>query len=277
MRWPLLLRRDLSGRRSSASLDVAATPSDEQPVLQLEQVGLSIPVYSTETRQLKGVLIRSVTGGALSRNQQGAVVEALSDITCNIYHGERVGLIGHNGAGKTTFLRLISGIYTPTAGRFSCRCKVSPMLQKNFITSPDLSGFMAVKAHYLVTHGSLVGFDDFLADIQDFSGLGDYLHLPMKGYSEGMRSRLMFALITGSSHECLALDEGFGTGDTRFYKRARLRMQSFVEATGTLILASHSDGLLRKFCTRGLVFDQGRIVYDAPLEDALAFYDEACS
>ncbi len=277
MRWPQLLRRETCSSGRSVLGESAAPGEPELPVLQLERVGLSIPVYSTETRQLKRVLIRSVTGGALSRDQQGAVVEALRDVTCNIYHGERVGLIGHNGAGKTTFLRLVSGIYTPTSGRFQCRCKVSPMLQKSFITSPDLSGYLAVKAHYLLTHGSLAGFDAFLEDILEFSGLGDYLHLPMKGYSEGMRSRLMFALITGSAHECLALDEGFGTGDTRFYKRARLRMQSFVESTGTLILASHSEGLLRKFCTRGLVFDQGKIVYDAPLEDALAYYDEACS
>lgn len=249
----------------------------ERPVLDLENVSLRIPIRTTETRQLKRVLIRSVTGGQISCDQQGAVVEALSNVSCKIYHGERVGLIGHNGAGKSTFLRLISGIYQATSGKFTARCHVSPMLQKIFITSPDLSGFQAVKAHYLMAHGNLRGFEEFVEDILDFSGLGDFLHLPMKGYSEGMRARLMFALITGSAHECLALDEGFGTGDTRFYKRARMRMQSFVEATGTLILASHAEGLLRKFCTRGLVFDQGRVVCDAPLEEALGFYEASCA
>jgi len=201
------------------------------------------------------------------------IIDALKNVTCEIYHGERVALIGHNGAGKSTFLRVISGIYRPTRGRFITRCRVFPMLQKSFITSPELSGYQAIKGHYLVLNQTLVGFDEFLDGVVEFSGIGDYVHLPMKGYSDGMRARLMFAMITGSPQECLALDEGFGTGDNRFYKRARMRMQKFVNATGTLILASHSKDLLRRFCTRGLVFDQGSIVMDAPLQEALDFYD----
>lgn len=243
------------------------------PVIELKDVWVKIPVHTTETRNLKSALLRSVTGGSLRRSNQGAEIDALRGISCTINHGERVALIGHNGAGKSTFLRLVSGIYYPTTGSFLARCKVAPMLQKSFITSPDLSGLQAVKGHYLLLYGSLRGFDQFLAEIVEFSGLGDYIHLPMKGYSDGMRARLMFALITGSTHDCLALDEGFGAGDMRFYKKARMRMQKFVESTGTLILASHADGLLRRFCTRGLVFDQGSIVYDGPLEEALSYYN----
>lgn len=250
--------------------DLDENPQD--PVIELNDVWVKIPVLTTETRSLKSVLLRSVTGGSLRKSNQGAEIDALRGISCKINHGERVALIGHNGAGKSTFLRLVSGIYFPTSGTFVARRKVAPMLQKSFITSPDLSGLQAVKGHYLLLYGNLRGFDSFLSEIVDFSGLGDYIHLPMKGYSEGMRARLMFALITGSTHDCLALDEGFGAGDMRFYKKARMRMQRFVDATGTLILASHADGLLRKFCKRGLVFDQGSIAYDAPLEEALEYY-----
>lgn len=248
-----------------------------QPVLELDRVSLQIPVRTQETRYLKSVLIRSVTGGILRRSSQGAQIDALKDVTCSIYHGERIGLIGHNGAGKSTFLRVVSGIYPPSSGSFVSRCRVSPMLQRSFITSLDLSGLQAVKGHYLLTNNSMKGFREYLADIVEFSGLGDYIHLPMKGYSDGMRARLMFALVTSSTHECLAVDEGFGAGDTSFFKRARLRMQAFVEATGTLILATHSEALMRQFCTRGIVFSQGSIVCDAPLDEALSFYAHECS
>jgi ABC-type polysaccharide/polyol phosphate transport system ATPase subunit len=250
--------------------------SAASPVLELRDVWLRIPVVTMETRSLKKALIRSVTGGALRSAGSGAEIEALRGITCTIFHGERVALIGHNGAGKSTFLRLVSGIYQPSSGTFRAYCPVFPMIQKSFITSSDLSGLQAAKGHYLLLHGNLRGFDVFLEDVIEFSGLGDFIHLPMKGYSEGMGARLLFSMLTASQHDCLALDEGFGAGDARFFERAQRRMEEFIAAAGTLLLASHVDGLLRQFCTRGLVFDQGRIVCDAPLEQALAYYHERC-
>lgn len=250
--------------------------SDFRPVLELRDIWLKIPVMSTETRSLKKALIRSVTGGALRRSGSGAEIEALRGINCTISSGERVALIGHNGAGKSTFLRLVSGIYQPTSGSFKASCVVFPMIQKSFITSSALSGMQAAKGHYLLLHGSLKGFDEFISDVVEFSGLGDFIHLPMKGYSEGMSARLLFSMLTASRHECLALDEGLGAGDARFFEKAQRRMEDFIGSAGTLLLASHSDDLLRHFCRRGLVFDQGRIVCDASLEEALNYYHERC-
>jgi ABC-type polysaccharide/polyol phosphate transport system ATPase subunit len=250
--------------------------SIDPPVLELRDVWLRIPVNTRETRTLKKALIRSLTGGALRQTRAGAEIEALRGITCTIRHGERVALIGHNGAGKSTFLRVISGIYLPSSGSFRATCPVFPMIQKSFLTSPELSGLQAVKGHYLLQHGNLRGFADYLQSIVEFSELGDFIHLPMKGYSEGMSARLLFALLTSGSHDCLALDEGFGAGDARFFERAQQRMEQFIDASGTLILASHSNALLRQFCKRGLVFNQGHIVFDGSLEDALSYYDEHC-
>jgi lipopolysaccharide transport system ATP-binding protein len=248
-----------------------------RPVLELYDVSLRIPVSTKEARSLKKVLIRSVTGGTLMRKEgQGAEIEALRGISCVIRNGDRVALIGHNGAGKSTFLRLVSGIYQPSGGVFRAHCPVFPMIQKSFITSQDLNGMQAAKGHYLLIHGSLRGFDEFISDVIDFSGLGDFMHLPIKGYSEGMAARLLFSMLTSSQHECLALDEGFGASDARFFAKAKLRMETFIASAGTLLLASHSNELLRQFCTRGLVFDQGQIVCDASLEESLAYYHEFC-
>lgn len=243
------------------------------PVIQLREVSLHIPVISDQSRSLKASLIRSVTGGRLLRSRGGsAEVLALDSVSLSIAHGERVALIGHNGAGKSTFLRLISGIYRPTAGVLHVRVPVFPMLYKSFFTSPELSGCQAAKAHYLMTHQSLHGFDQYLDGVIEFSGLGDFIHLPVKTYSDGMASRLLFAILTSFSHDCLALDEGIGAGDAQFFERAQQRLSEFVAAAGTLILASHSDPLLRRFCTRGLVFSAGKITFDGPLDAALAHY-----
>ena len=242
------------------------------PVLELENVCLEIPVLTTETRSLKSSLIRSVTGGHLSRRRGGAVVSALQDISLTIGQGARVALIGHNGAGKSSFLRLVSGIYQHTSGHFKAHVPVFPMIHKGFITSPELSGLQAIKAHYLLVHNHLRGFEDFCDDVIGFSGLGDFIHLPVKTYSQGMAARLLFAVLTGGSHDCLAMDEGFGAGDTSFYEKAQERMTRFLSSAGTLLLASHSDELLRRFCRRGLVFDSGRVVFSGPLESALDYY-----
>ena len=250
----------------------AVLGDSSQVVIELKDVGLEIPVYTTETRTLKSRLIRSVTGGKLSRRRGGAVITALQSVSCSVREGERIALIGHNGAGKTTFLRLISGIYTHTSGFFEAKVPVYPMLHKSFITSPELSGLQAIKAHYLMVKGNLFGFEDFTEDVIGFSGLGDFIHLPVKTYSQGMSTRLLFAVLTACRHECLALDEGLGAGDSGFFERAQQRLHDFLSTTGTVFLASHSETLLRSFCQRGLVFQEGRIVFDGELESALDFY-----
>ena len=245
---------------------------ERPPVIELENVALEIPVFNTETRSLKAALFRSATGGHLRRRGGGAVVTALKDINLTVRQGGRVALIGHNGAGKSTFLRLVSGIYRHTSGKCKVHVPVFPMIQKSFITSPELSGLQAIKAQYLLVHGHLRGFDAFCDDVISFSGLGDFIHLPLKTYSQGMEARLLFAVLTGISHDCLAMDEGFGAGDTSFYEKAQERLTCFLSSAGTLLLASHSDELLRRFCRRGLVFDSGRIVFSGHLENALEYY-----
>lgn len=256
---------------ANTSKPVAA---ESQPVLEMNNVGLQIPVFTTEMRSLGSTLLRSVTGGRMRRKGQGAMIDALRGISLRVEHGERVALIGHNGAGKSTFLRVISGIYQPTTGSMKRYSFVFPMIHKGFITSTELSGFQAVKAHYLMIHGSLNGFESYASGVASFSGLGDYIYLPVKGYSDGMKARLLFAILTGDTHECLALDEGFGAGDSRFVEAAEQRLDDFISQAGTLFLASHTDSLLEKFCTRSLVFDQGSIVFDGSLHDGLKYYHD---
>ena len=246
-----------------------------KPAIELNNICLSIPISYLENRSLTKKFAKKViniTGGKLTQSKDGTKIIALNDITLTIMKGERVGLIGHNGSGKSSFLRLISGIYKPSSGAIKISVDVYPMLQKTFLTSPELTGVDACKAHYLLKNHSLNGFEFFLNEIVDFSGLGSYISLPIKTYSEGMSARLIFSILTSSPHDCLAIDEGFGTGDADFCDRAEERMQQFMKSAATLFLASHSEELLKQFCNRGLVFSHGRIVYDGHLDAALNYY-----
>jgi ABC-type polysaccharide/polyol phosphate transport system ATPase subunit len=247
---------------------------DEQVAISAKGVCLDIPIYTSETKRLKKSLVKALTGGNLERIRGGALVHALKGIDAKVYYGERIGIIGHNGSGKSTFLRVISNIYQPSAGSITRNCKVHAMIEKSFVTGPELSGAEAVKGQYLLSHGDLRGFEDYLEDVVRFSELGDYIRMPLKGYSEGMCARLVFAMMTTGSHDCLVMDEGFGTGDSRFYEKARIRLERFIASAGTLVLASHSEELLKSFCQRGIVFKEGRIVYDGQLESAIKFYHE---
>ncbi len=255
---------------SNISIDILT-----KPAIEIKNVSLSIPIYHSENRSLTKKFAKKViniTGGALDQSRNRTNIIALNNINLTIMKGERVGLIGHNGSGKSSFLRLISGIYLPTTGNINLLVEVYPMLQKTFLTSSELSGIDACKAHYLLKNHSLKGFESFLNEIIEFSGLGSYISLPIKTYSEGMSARLIFSILTSSPHDCLAIDEGFGTGDADFCDRAEERMQQFMESAATLFLASHSEELLKQFCNRGIVFSHGTIAYDGPLDAALNYY-----
>tara|TARA_Y100001968_G_scaffold124263_1_gene113259 strand:- start:1595 stop:2971 length:1377 start_codon:yes stop_codon:yes gene_type:complete len=248
----------------------------KDPIIQLNNVSLKIPIHCPENRKftkiITGSMLNTVIGGNLIHRNKKTNIEALKNINLTIMNGERVALIGHNGSGKSSFLRLLSGIYSPTKGQIFKNVEVYPMLQKTFLTSIELSGIDASKAYYLMINSDLKGFDSFLEDIVSFSGLGSFINLPIKTYSEGMCARLIFSMLTSYPHECLVIDEGFGTGDADFFERAQKRMQSFMDSSTTLILASHSEMLLKQFCFRGIVFNHGSIVYDGAIDAALNYY-----
>ena len=232
-----------------------------------------MPVDGVRSRSIKSALVGGLTGGLLRSSRDGLVnVEALRALTVTIYKGDRVALLGHNGAGKSTLLRLLSDIYYPEKGKIMRYGKIIPLINKSFWIDTDLNGYHAAKAHYLLNFNNLKGFDQYCNELLEFTELADFIHLPIRTYSDGMRTRLLFGLLTSFRHEALALDEGIGAGDQWFMSRARSRLADFLGNIGTLILASHSDDLLKQFCNRGLVLSHGQLVFDGNIEQALAHY-----
>src|SRR5689334_18525516 len=200
------------------------------------------------------------------------VVRALDHVSLKLNHGDRVGFIGHNGAGKSTMLRVLAGIYQPSQGLISINGRVSPL----FNTSP---GMDADDTGYenIVTCGLMLGMtraeiERKLPEIEAFTELSDYLALPVRTYSSGMLVRLGFAIATAIDPEILLLDEGLGAGDARFAKRAAKRVEALIGRSSIMVLASHSDELIRQMCSRAILLEHGHVVADGPTEVVLDLY-----
>ena len=198
---------------------------------------------------------------------------ALDHLDLRIGHGERIGLLGHNGSGKTTLLRLLGGIYSPTTGRIRRDgAPLAPVIEQSLGFSQELTGLQLARFSHKLHRAGVQSWADYLAEIEAFTELGDALASPIKTWSLGMRTRLSFALITFRAVQGLALDEGLAAGDQWFQRKARRHLDQFIEQAGTLVLASHSEDLLRRYCSRGVILERGRVRYDGSLYRALQLY-----
>ncbi len=200
-------------------------------------------------------------------------VRALDDVSLTVNHGDQLGIVGHNGAGKSTMLRIFAGIYEPNQGTISVEGRISPL----FSTSPGLdlddTGY-----ENIVTCGLLLGMsrDEIerkLPEIEAFSELSDYLALPARTYSTGMLVRLGFAVATAINPEILLLDEELGAVDARFAGRAAERVESLIDRSSIVVLASQSEELIRKICNRAVLLDHGRVIADGPTAEVLEIHN----
>ncbi|WP_440712960.1 galactan export ABC transporter ATP-binding subunit Wzt/RfbE [Gordonia sp. FQ] len=234
--------------------------------------GVDFPIFDAKTRSLKKAVIGAAGGVIGSNNSRTVVVEALRDINLHLEHGDRVGLVGHNGAGKSTLLRLLSGIYEPTRGSCRVHGRVAPVFDLGVGMDPEISGY-----ENILIRGMFLGMSrkEMLAktdEIAEFSELGDYLEMPLRTYSTGMRVRLALGVVTSIDPEILILDEGIGAVDAEFMKKARTRLQALVERSGILVFASHSNEFLAQLCDRALWIDHGQIRMDGGIEEVVQQY-----
>ena len=238
---------------------------DKNLALELNNVCVDIPLYSYESTNLKQLILRP-------KNLRANFHRALSNITLKLDKGSRTALIGHNGAGKSTLLRLASGIISHTSGTCKKYTRFEPLIDRSFLVDDELDARAASEAYYLLKTGKLRGFEIYLRDILKFANLEKFERYPIKTYSEGMRTRLQFALLTSFPSEALALDETLGAGDAAFIEKAQIRFRNFLESSATLLFASHSEDLLKEFCDRAIVLNNGNIVYQGHIDESLDYY-----
>ncbi|OAB86002.1 ABC transporter ATP-binding protein [Brucella intermedia] len=241
--------------------------------IQLKNVSVEFPIYNSSSRSLKNRVLNIATGGKIERRTDSLVViRGLTDVSVTLSDGDRVGLIGHNGSGKTTMLRVFSGIYTPTHGEAVVNGDCVSLININLGIDPDATGRENIRLR-----SAIMGMDPKetaakLDEIADFSGLGDFLDMPFRTYSSGMQLRLAFATSTAIRPEILIMDEWLSTGDEDFKERANKRMQELVDSTKILILASHSRELLEKNCNRIIWLEHGQVKMDGGVAEVLPVY-----
>ncbi|MBD8555637.1 ABC transporter ATP-binding protein [Rhizobium sp. CFBP 8762] len=244
--------------------------------IRMEHVTVEIPIFNAKERSLRSNIVSAATGGRIkSEGGKKRNVRAIDDLNLHLENGTRVGLIGHNGAGKSTILRVIAGIYEPTAGTVDVQGSVATMFDIGFGMDEDATGWENINLRGRILGHSPREIKARANDIAEASELGEYLDMPIRTYSSGMTTRLAFAISTSIDPDILLVDEGIGAGDAAFLARAKVRMQQFVGGANLLVVASHSDDLLREWCTTGIWMEHGKMRMHGEIEDVLRAYHDA--
>ena len=241
--------------------------------IDFQHVGVDFPIFASQNRSFKKSLMNIATGGRIASDASSApVVRALDDINLRIEDGERVGLLGCNGSGKSTLLRVLGGVYAPTTGRAEVNGSIGSLLDINLGTDGESTGIENI---YL--RGTLLGMtrediDRELPKMVEYSELGNFINLPMKTYSSGMQMRVAFTVSTQSASDILLMDEWLAVGDQNFQRKAEERLSRLVEQTKILVIASHSQDLIKRVCTRAVWLDHGRMRMDGSVEEVCKAY-----
>ncbi|MGJ5640601.1 ABC transporter ATP-binding protein [Formosa sp. S-31] len=198
---------------------------------------------------------------------------ALHDINFEVQQGEVLGIIGKNGAGKSTLLKILSRVTSPTTGEIKTRGRIASLLEVGTGFHPELTG-----RENIYLNGAILGMTKAEikakeAEIIDFSGCARYVDTPVKRYSSGMRVRLAFAVAAFLEPDILVIDEVLAVGDAEFQKKAIGKMQDISTSEGrTVLFVSHNMAAVKNLCTRAIVLEHGRSVFEGDVEDAIDFY-----
>jgi ABC-2 type transport system ATP-binding protein len=243
--------------------------------VEARDVSVRYPVLNSSARSLKHQFLSRTTGGLISSSSSSVVeVQALDRVSFTLAAGDRVGLLGHNGSGKSTLLRVIAGIYHPTLGTLTSSGRIAALFDTSFGMDPDATGYENIVLRGLFLGLSRAEIDRQAEEIGEFTELGEFLDMPLRTYSSGMSARLAFAISTAVDADILVIDEGIGAGDAGFLAKANARLESFIGRAPIVVIASHDPHLMQQFCTRGLLLKRGQLLYDGPIMEAYAQYDE---
>lgn len=210
-----------------------------------------------------------------SKKQNYKKKVSVNDVNIEIRKGETVAIFGKNGAGKSTILKMITGVVYPTKGEITVKGRVSALLELTAGFDPEFTGRENIRFR-----GQLLGLSrDAIAkvepDIIDFSELEDYIDQPVRTYSSGMKARLGFATNVNVQPEILIVDEALSVGDSEFRRKSSDKIREIVgKENVTFLFVTHSTEVASSFCERGIVMHLGNMLYDGPIDEAIKFYKQ---
>ena len=245
-----------------------AAPVTDDVVIRFDHVTKTFKLYKNDQSRFLGLFSRK-------HRELVATVNANDDLSFEIRKGEVVALIGHNGAGKSTALKMITGVSHPTKGKVTVKGRVSALLELNAGFDGKLSGRENLKLRSQIMGMSKEEFAAVEESIIEFADLGVYIDQPMKSYSSGMKARLGFAFAASIEPDILVVDEALSVGDRAFKKKCIERMRQIMSNEDvTVLFVTHESKAAQEFCTRGIVLDSGKLVYDGPIAEAVAYYEQ---
>jgi lipopolysaccharide transport system ATP-binding protein len=239
------------------------------PHIAADAVTIEFPLYHLGARSLKKRLMAKSPIRLRQDDSNRVVVSALRGLTFRVDRGERVALVGGNGAGKTTLLRTLAGVYEPVGGRLEVEGLIGSLIDPSAGMDQESTGRENIVLRGLFRGLTEAASEAMADEVGAFSGLGEFIDVPVRTYSAGMQVRLSFAMATVMEPEVLLMDEWFLAGDAAFMEKAREKLARLVSDAEILVLATHDMAIVREWCTRAIRLDAGRIVADGPVDEVL--------
>ncbi len=241
----------------------------KKPVaLRVDHVSMKFNLSSEKVDNIKEYIIKMIKKELMYQE-----FWALRDVDFTDRKGGRLGIMGFNGAGKSTLLKICSGVLKATEGKVTTVGKIAPLLELGAGFDKQYTG-----RENIFLYGSMLGFSrDFLTErydeIVEFSELGEFIDVPVKNYSSGMRARLGFAVATIVEPDILILDEVLSVGDAKFRKKCEKRVKSMFDKGVTVLFVSHSTNQVLQICNRGILLEQGQLIAQGSAADVVSFYE----
>jgi len=238
-----------------------------RPAVKVENVSVTYRTTFERTPTFKQAIVRFGRGERAVRE-----VEALKNVSFTVEEGTSLGIVGANGAGKSTLIRTIGGILPPTSGRIEVHGRISALLALGLGFNPQLSGRENVILGGLANGLTRKQVLERADEIAEFSELGDFMDLPIRTYSSGMRSKLAFAVSVHMDPDILMIDEALSAGDAKFRQKAAAKMKELMESARAMFLVSHALGSVKELCNRAIWLDKGRLMMEGEPEKVIAAY-----
>lgn len=237
--------------------------------IELKDVGIKFNLSREKTDSLKEYVIK-----LLKKELMYDEFWALRNVSFTVKKGDRLGILGLNGAGKSTLLKIIAGVYRPSEGTVTHNGVIAPMLELGAGFDPQYTG-----KENIFLYGSILGYSrQYLQEKYDeivaFSELKDFINVPLKNYSSGMRARLGFAIATIADPEILILDEVLSVGDAKFRKKSEQKIMEMFERGVTVLFVSHSLDQVKRLCNKAIILQKGTLVAQGDTAEVAQIYAE---